>query len=96
LQQWASEVGRKGPSCGWVLAFAETLLAEYHIPWRDVWSQFPVLLGFELSKARRERHGADSEISEIDTSGLRAMKAERQRLEAEYRIIEPSAAKAPQ
>lgn len=82
-------MGRKGPSCGWVLSYAEVLLAEYHIEWRDLWNKFPVLLGFELLKARRERLGDGGEISDIDNAGLKAMKAERARLTAEYLILEP-------
>lgn len=64
------------------------LLAEYRIPWRDIWSEFPVVLGFELSRARRERLGDGGEISDIDQAGLNAMKAERARLMREYRIID--------
>jgi len=81
-------VGRQGPSCGWVLSYLELMLSEYHMTYQQVWRSFPVVVGFELLKARRERLGDGSEISDIDNAGLQAMKAERERLTTELHIID--------
>lgn len=72
-----------------MLSYLECLMSEYHIGYAEVWSSFPVVVGFALMEARRARLGDDSELSHIDRAGLTARKAERLRLEREYRIMQP-------
>lgn len=69
------------------MAYLDTMMSEYGIPFAELWEEFPVCVGFALLEARAERHGGGG-ISFVDREGLAAMRATRERLQAEYRIIE--------
>lgn len=76
------------------LAYLDLVMSEYGLSYAQAFTEFPVAVGFELLKARRERLGDDSAINAADTATMRARNAERARLETEFDIIEPEPEKA--
>lgn len=87
LEEWVDAVGDDGPSCGWLMAYLEAMMAHYHIPLRELWTSFPVVVGFALLEAHNERHGAKG-INWMDQAALAAMGQARQDLLRTHDLVE--------
>ena len=94
LEQWAASIGNHGPACGWVLAYLDRMMADYSIPYRELWHSFPVVVGFALLEASAERNGAEGLINWADRAAMRARTAKRAQLERDFSIEQPDGREA--
>ena len=62
----------------------------YSMPYAEVWGSFPVLVGFGLLEAAAEARQTQTGLSYAERCAVRARKAKRAEMEAQFNIEEPS------
>lgn len=72
MSEWAAAQGKRGPACGWVLAYVEVLHGAYHYSLRRVFFGMEIEAGLALLEARAARLNPKEATGYIDRAIMRA------------------------